>query len=88
MLSFIGHWGMFGALFGIGAAKSRRLVPTLIVGMGLAVIAPFVTSLAHANSDDAASYGWMGLGVIFIAAAIVAAVCRWRELESGVGREH
>lgn len=85
LLSFVCYWGLFAALFEIGAAKSRGLVLTLIVGVALAVIAPFVSSLTQASSGNAAPYGWVGLSAIFIAAAIIAAVYRWREGGSAVG---
>jgi len=79
-LSFVCYWGLFAALFEIGAAEVRRLLLTAAVGVSLGVVAPFVSSLTEASSGDAAGYGWVGLSAIFITAAVIAAVYRWREL--------
>jgi len=84
LLSFVCYWGLFASLFEIGAAKARRLALTLIIGVVLAVIAPFVSSITQASSGNAAPYGWVGLSAIFISAAIVAAVYRRRERGLGV----
>jgi hypothetical protein len=84
LLSFVCYWGLFASLFEIGAAKARRLALTLIIGVVLAVIAPFVSSITQASSGNAAPYGWVGLSAIFISAAIVAAVYRWRERGLGL----
>lgn len=87
LLSFVCYWGLFATLFEIGAAKARRLLLTAITAVALAVVAPFLSSLAQASSSNAAPYGWVGLSAIFIAAAVVAAVYRWREAESSVGHK-
>jgi uncharacterized membrane protein YeaQ/YmgE (transglycosylase-associated protein family) len=87
LLSFVCYWGLFAALFEIGAAKAQGLLLTTIIGVALAVAAPFVSSLTQASSDNASQYGWVGLSVLFVAAAVVAAVYRWREGGSGVGHE-
>lgn len=79
LISLVCYWGLFAALFDIGAARKRRLGPTLAVGIVLAIVAPFVASLAQRRLDDTLSYGWVGLSVIFMIAAIVAAVYRRRE---------
>jgi len=78
LLSLVCYWGLFAALFDIGAARERRLRPTLAAAIALAVAAPFVASLAQ-RSDATSSHEWVGLSVIFMIAAVIAAVYRRRE---------
>lgn len=78
-LSLICYWGLFWTLFEIGAASARRLWKTLSAGIVLAVIAPFVSSLAMETSPAASPYGWLGLSGVFFVLALVAAAYRWRE---------